>query len=230
MALAFTATATSVPWSLAVTPPAVFNSVSIGAASSDRIVVVCIGVDGDAGDGVVSGVTIDSGGGPVAMTQAVGQDPTSGSFPVFDAGQYIFYKLVTSGTTANISVACSGFPSGLGISVGIITGDAAAAVSATQVVAAAATADPHAITASVPANGVGIVAATVDRAFTPSWTNATGDTNNNEGGGNDHALLMAHGTSSSPSFTGANNFGVGMVMGTFRGGGDTLMPQQVIFM
>jgi hypothetical protein len=76
---------------------------------------VVIAVDGTATNGVVSGVTI----GGSAATQAVKIDPTATV-----KGVYIYYLKVTTGTTANIVVSCSGFPGGIGIAVGAITGSA----------------------------------------------------------------------------------------------------------
>jgi hypothetical protein len=60
-----------------------------------------------------------------------------------------------------------------------------------------------------------VVGVIVDRAITPTWTNATGDANITEPSGNLEAILMAHTTNNSPSFTGANNFSLEMVAATF---------------
>jgi hypothetical protein len=98
----------------------------------------------------------------------------------------------------------------------MITGSATAAVSANNKVTYASSADPHATASTtVPTNGVAVVAAIVDRAVTPSWSNATADVNFHETTGNTVSLLMAHGTANNPSFTGANAFTVGMAMTTF---------------
>jgi hypothetical protein len=206
--LTFTPTATATAWQTSISPPATFSSVSIGTASSDRVVVVVISVDGNATNGVISGVSI---GGSTA-TQAAKLDPT-GTIK----GVYIYYLKVTTGTTANIVISCSGFPSGIGIAVGIITGSATTALGtpATSDQWTTPQADPHSITATVPTNGVGVVAVTVDRAITPVWINATADAHTNEGAGNALDLLMAHTTNNSPSFTGANNFGVLMASAPF---------------
>lgn len=203
-ALTFTATDTAVAWQNSQSA-ATFTNAAIGTASSDRLVVVAIAIDGNA-NGVVSGVTI----GGNAATKAVGVDPTGGA----QGGIYIFHRLVTTGTTASI-VVTTVFSNSIGIGVGIITGSASVAVSATNSAAFATTTDPHSLTTTVPANGVGVAAAVIDRAATASWTNATGIVDTQSTGGNQFNLFMAHGTNNSPSFTGANNFTVGMAMATY---------------
>lgn len=204
--LTYTATAVATAWQTSVSPPATFTAVAIGTASSDRIVVVSITVDGNASNGVISGVTIGGSG----AAKAVGIDPT-----VAGQGVYIYSLLVTSGTTANIVISCSGFPSGIGISVGNIKGSATATVNATNSVGPSTVADPHSLTTVVPANGVGVVAAIIDRAITPSWTNATGDANISEVSAGAMSLQQAHTTNNTPSFTGANNFQLAMVAATW---------------
>lgn len=73
---------------------------SIGTASVDRIVIVCV-YDAFANNQTPHTATIDSGGGPVSMTLA-GSAQQNGS--CCD----IFYLLVTSGTTATIAVSDAG--------------------------------------------------------------------------------------------------------------------------
>jgi len=169
-------------------------------------VAVVITVDGNASNGVISAVTI----GGNSATKAVGIDPGAAG-----QGDYIYYLKVTTGTTANIVISCNGFPGGIGIAVGTITGSATTTFSASNTVGPSAVADPHSLTTTVPSNGIGIVGVIVDRATTPTWTGATGDANITEVGGNAMALLMAHTTNNSPSFTGANNFNLTMVAATF---------------
>jgi hypothetical protein len=207
-ALTFTPTATTVAWSVAPSPPVTFSAVSIGTASSDRIVVAVLAVDGNATNGVISGITI----GGTSATQAAKLDPTATI-----KGIYIYYLKVTSGTTANIVVSCSGFPGGIGLAVGIITGSATTSLgtSATSDQWTSPQSDPHSITATIPTNGVGVVGVTIDRATTPTWTNATGDANTTEPSGNTEAMLMAHTTNNSPSFTGANSFAMVLASAPF---------------
>lgn len=207
--LTFTPTATAVAWQVGPTSPVSFSA-NIGTASADRFVVVVANTDAGSVNGVVTAVTING----VNATLAVGAAPADGVTP----GTYIWYALVTLGSgSQTISVSTVGtFPAGVGIAVGTITGSATATISATNTVAGAATADPHSITAVVPANGVAVIGVATDRLLTPTWTNATGDASTHEVGANAYGLLMAHGTANSPSFTGANNFGVGMAMATFK--------------
>lgn len=207
--LTFTPTATAVAWQVGPTSPTLFTSTNIGTPSADRIVVVVANADASTANGVVTGVVING----VNATLAVGVPPANGTTP----STYIWYALVTAGSSVTIEVDTAGaFPSGVGIAVGTITGSATATISATNTVAGAATADPHSITAVVPANGVAVVGVATDRLITATWTSATGDASTHEVGANGFGLLMAHGTANSPSFTGANGFGVGMAMATFK--------------
>jgi len=77
---------------------ATYSSVSIGTAASDRIVAVVVG--SELNSSTASEVTIDSGGGAVTMTAGTG-----GSFGALQAR--IFYLLVSTGTTATITVKFS---------------------------------------------------------------------------------------------------------------------------
>lgn len=204
--LVFTATDVSQPWqSSSIALPVTFSA-NIGTASSDRRVIVVIAVDGSLTQGVLSAVTING----VNANKDVGIDPNS-------QGIYIYSALVTSGSGAqSIVINGSGaFPNGVGIAVGTITGSATSSLSATNSVGLSNLPDPHSLTTVVPTNGVGIVGVCTDRAFTPVWTNATGDANLTEPNHNTMSLQMAHTTNNSPSFTGANNFGVAMVAATY---------------
>lgn len=186
-----------------------WTGVNIGTASSDRIVVVAVSGEGNAGTSI--SVTI----GGVTATRAIGINLLRNM-----GGTEIWYLPITSGTTATIVVTADGgatFMSEAGIAVGKITGSATATVSAVNTADtwASAVADPHSISAAVPANGVGIISAVIDRNVTATWSGATGDATINQVGGNARALLMAHGISSAPSFTGANNFSTVLTMVTF---------------
>lgn len=204
--LTFTATDVATAWQTGITPPATFTNMAAGSASSDRILVAVIAVEGNALNGIISAVTI---GGVVATKNSFIDSGAAGQ------GVYIYSAPVPTGTTATVIIACTGFPSGIGVALGKITGSATTAFSAQNTVGPSAVADPHSITTTVPANGVGIVGVNVDRALTPSWTNATGDANITEVGGGALALLMAHTANNSPSFTGANGFSLAIVAATY---------------
>jgi hypothetical protein len=72
-----------------------YTTQSIGAAAPDRIVVVCVGTELTAGN--ITGVTIDSGGGAVAMNAS-----TLGATGA--VGARVFWLLVPTGTTATIAI------------------------------------------------------------------------------------------------------------------------------
>lgn len=215
MALVFTSTATSTAWATSVTPPLTFTAMSIGTASADRVVIATIGVDGNATNGVISGVTI----GGVTATKRSFVDANANGF-----GTYIYEAAVPTGTTANVVISCNGFPSGIACALGIITGGAS--FSAQTTAAYAAVADPHGLTTTVPANGVGIFLTLVDRTTTPSYTNATGYANIDHSGNSASDLLAASTTNNSPSFTGANFFGLQKVAATWGVSAPTTIPNK----
>lgn len=95
MAVAITQTAN--PAGAASSPSVTYSAVSIGTASADRIVCVCV-ANGKAA--TISSCTIDSGGGAQTMNGT-----TQGSQGA--VGAKIFYLGVSSGTTADIAVTYS---------------------------------------------------------------------------------------------------------------------------
>lgn len=208
--LTFTKSITTPVWQNAGSPPLTF-AVDIGTASSDRIVVVAVYVDSTNALCAVSGVTAN---GTALTKDANSFDPAASS-----TGLYIFYTApgaVSGSGSQNIVVSQGSFPQGVVVACGIITGSATAARSTSTAVPDGVTADPHSVTAVIPANGVGVVAVLVDRATTPSWTGvSSSDFNVTDPGPNFRAAILAHGTSNTVSFTGANNFETGMLMTTF---------------
>ncbi len=78
---------------------ATYSTVSIGTASTDRIISVVVGAE--FANATPSGVTIDYGSGAVAMTAG-----TTGNFT--DMYARVFYLAVPTGTTATIVVTFSG--------------------------------------------------------------------------------------------------------------------------
>jgi hypothetical protein len=208
--LTFVATDTTQTWQ---TSGASFTfAATIGTASTDRLVVVAISHDAITGNDV-SGVTINT----LAMTKATSSGVSSGVGPASD----IWYRMTPTsdiaGSTASIVVTIGGtnFSSDLVITVGKITGSATATLGPVANVPSASTPDAHAISATIPTNGVAVMLAGIDRNTTISWIGATKDSNINETGGGAVAQSMAHGTSSSVSFTGANNFSNSSAMATF---------------
>src|SRR6266436_2426355 len=208
--LTFTATDTTQTWQ--TNSGTLTFSATIGTASTDRLVVVAISNVAATGNDI-SGVTI----GGFAMTKATSSTVACGGVPASD----IWYRMTPTsdiaGSTASIVVTIGGtnFSNDLVISVGKITGSAAATLGPVANVPSASSPDPHAISAAIPANGVAVMLASIDRNTTVSWSNATKDSNINETGGGAVGQSMAHGTNNSPSFTGANNFGTSSAMATF---------------
>jgi hypothetical protein len=130
--------------------------------------------------------------------------------------QAIYAGVVAAGGTQAVEVTTvNAFPSGVHVMVGTITGSATTAVANTANVPSAASPDPHSITATVPTNGVAVVTMLVDRPFTPVITGATSDGKVNNPGSNACSSAMGHGTASTVSFTGANGFGLGLLMATW---------------
>lgn len=201
------------------------DTVNIGSASADRIVVVCIcGFSNSAPNLTPSSVTLNGS----AMTQAaasIGTDTGGSPF-----GMWIYYLPLATGTTATLAFNAP-FTQGVFVTVGIITGDVNAVVGATAVVTNAQTSDPHAISATVPSGGVAVVTGAIWNVAGPlSWTGASQDLYFFDAGATSFdAFFAAHGTASTASFTGANNQFVQMVMATFGpsgGGSDTLFGRQ----
>ncbi len=194
-----------------------FSNVNIGTATSSRIVVVGA-EDYDAPACPMASVTIGGTSATEATTTTEGR--TS-----------LWYASVSSGTSANIVLTCTGGGSfeNVGIQVGTLTG-AIPTPASTGVFNFAYEPQPQSVTATVPANGVGVIFAAEGEASTstppvPSWTNATGDSysNDTDGDSNPVQIILAHTYvpgSQTPSLSSGNGtsysyIGTTMVMATW---------------
>jgi len=132
-----------------------FSGVSIGAAASDRIVVVCAGATAIR---VMTGVTIDGN----AMTLAVGATNNNLS---------IWYKPWPTGTTAPIVVTIDVVGDHGGIMVGRLVG-CSGAPTATQVFQESVGWDPHTFPSAitVPSGGACVVFGRLHPVLTPAWS------------------------------------------------------------
>lgn len=157
------------------TPPAIqtgianpqsFAAVNIGTASSDRIVVVAVSPNNN---GPVTAVTIAGNNATLAVQ--------SGAADTQDAS--IWYLNVPTGTTATINVTTTtGFPSLIGIVVGILTGSQATPAAPTAARADGFLADPQTTTSALTINtgGIGIVTLCAQTPnATPTWNVGTQD-------------------------------------------------------
>jgi hypothetical protein len=181
---------------------------NIGAATADRVVVLF--VSAYANVSTVAGITIAG----YAVTKAAEIDGTSTSFY-----SGIYYLLVTpamvAGSTALIKTTQNVYD--LNIMVGTITGSASATFSATgNKPHTTFSADPQSVSCAVPTNGVGVVTGLSQLAgwITPSWSGDVGNANIT-GGMTSVNAFVGSGGSSSPSFTGANNATIQLLMVTF---------------
>lgn len=170
---------------------ATFSTVSIGTASSDRIVIVGIVNDSQP----VSSITIAG----VSATQAVAIGHSA-----------LYYLNVTSGTTATIVVTLAGAHNLIGIQVGILTG-ITSAPSASGTHSYDFVVDPQTVTATVPTGGVGVVIVNTGSNASlppiPSWTNAIGDSYSHSEAGNTIQAILAHTLTSgsqTPTLTSSN--------------------------
>lgn len=163
-----TSTFNSAPTSVASTV-ATWTSKSIGTATSDRLVVLCVGSEFTTG--TISSATIDFGSGDTAMTAA--SQGTLGN-----NSARIFYLAVTSGTTATFKVTYGANPS--------TTTTYAAAYAVTGVgsnpifeIGSVTDTDADPITTGVipiPTNGALIaIASFATDASARTWTGATED-------------------------------------------------------
>lgn len=199
-ALTFTPTDVTQPWQIVGNSPFTFNC-NIGTAAADRIIVVNIYVDGAP---TVSDVAIGSvHATPVVFVGNI-------NMWAFAAG-----SVALSGSQNIVVTTVSAFPSGIEIMVGTITGSATATLGSTNSVGYNTSADPHSISATVPTNGVAVVSVLTANAFTPLWTGATEVGHVTEAGASLLDAVLAKGTSSTVSFTGANGLGNLILMATW---------------
>ena len=155
-AIAFAAAASSSANAAAYT----FSAHSIGTASSDRHVVVCVAF-GDTGANSVDFVTV--GGQSCTQIAAI----QNGSFEAF-AGIFITDAPVTSGTTADVIVDLANFANNCGIGTFALTG--LSSITATDT--ATTTTDGSAQSLDINADGVAVGVTSFD-GTSVSWTNMT---------------------------------------------------------
>lgn len=142
-----------------------FSGQSIGAASSDRLVVVCIGYTAA---GTVTTTSLTIGGN--AASQAV-EVTTSGG----DKGSVaIYYLAVPTGTTADVVASLSGSASRCDIEVFTLTG----LTSTTPTTTNSDTASPPSAAVTPAAGGVVIGMAKSVASTSCTWTNLTEDADN----------------------------------------------------
>lgn len=150
------------PTILATPNPNTFSSVNIGTPAADRMVVVAVGVHGN---GPVTSVIV----GATSLTLAA--QSSAGA-----VGASLWYGIVASGSTANITAATSTtFPPEIGIIVGTIN-TATPTPGTTQVLTYGYNNDPQ-VTPSitVPGSGIGIVCGVSETPNTPTFNNWTSD-------------------------------------------------------
>jgi hypothetical protein len=145
-------------------PPASFAAASIGAASSDRIVVAGISWQGTASTNMdITAVTI----GGVTATQVAYNRSSA-------RAHGIWYAAVPTGTTAVVSVTyVNGWVDSLVLNVGTITGSATtSAPGGTGITAGAYPAGSTNVSVTVPANGVTVIDSYADVTAAPvtTWT------------------------------------------------------------
>jgi hypothetical protein len=204
--LTFTPTDVTQAWKNSASSPITFSA-NIGTAATDRIVVVAVYLESSGT--ATTGVTANG----VALTPIV-------SYSMSASMQQSIYASAPgavsgSGVQNVVVTTVNAFPSAIEIMVGTITGSAAATAGPTASVPCAASPDPHVITATVPANGVAVIAMQVDRAFTPVITGATGAGNVRNTASNLTTAAIGYGNTNTVSFTGANGFELGILMATW---------------
>jgi hypothetical protein len=193
-----TATWTDLEQSTSTSNPLTFSGAQIGTADANRIVAVCIFYRGS-NSASISGVNI----GGSAATQVSGAKSSSTSVNCFTD---IWYRAVSTGTTADVEITFSAAPARTAIEVYSIVTTTAAPTSGQNNRADAATAVTKAIT--VPNGGVAIAFSTNNGAtgqtdFT--LTNATEDTSGQFlalGGSSAGTSGTIEGTGASVSVTG----------------------------
>jgi hypothetical protein len=153
--------------------PGTSETVDIGTASSDRVVVLAIGSYG-AADNVNMDITTATIGGNSATLAAAMRD-AGGSFPRL--GTLVFYLNVPSGATASVVIGgyTNGWVEDYTVDVGYFTGSATAShASEVEVPIAIGNQSPASIT--VPTNGVVLCVGRSDRNTsdpTHVWNGAT---------------------------------------------------------
>ena len=196
---------------------ATFSNVSIGTASSNRLVVVGVGNNNGNNNGGIASVMI----GGISATEATTSDPGK------DRAS-LWYATVPTGATTTIVVVCNtGAFELAGILVGDITGASSATPTANGRHPSDSIADPQAIPSSgsitVPKNGIAVVFGNGNSTGTQSisWTgasSASGDWYTHNESGNTQSDVMAHSyKNGSNSFTVAGSIGSGFGYNGFAG-------------
>lgn len=153
-----------------------WGNLSIGTASSDRIVVVSASViNGNTVTPELS-VTIDG----VTMTPVSAVLPGPTAAPNDYAG--MFYLNVPTGTAPDIQfVSPGGFLNGVAIEVGIIKGSTGTPTAVTLPWGSSTLSNPS-LSVTVPSNGKAIAMFAADRPLTNTWSGANSDSYANAGG------------------------------------------------
>ena len=136
------------------------SNINIGTPTSDRIVVV--GIDNAQSQSTTTSVAING----VSATEAVTNPNGKTS---------IWYASMATSTTASVVAHTTVTWPSLGIEVGTLTGVSATPF-ATGVHVQVLSSDPQTVTATVPANGVGVVfggTVPASNPQIPSWADAT---------------------------------------------------------
>lgn len=211
MALVWTKTAN--PAFQASGSPVTFSSVSIGAEAADRIVVVCVHIDGG---GTISGVTVAGG----AADQVINLGTAS-----------IWQRAVSTGTTADIVVTAT-YIENCCITVGKLTGAASTATDTASYNGNAG--DPRTCgPITIPSGGVGVVAFSQSdsTAQTLTWNTGTEDYNTL---GTGRQLAMGYSTTSGDvtfSISGLAFYTISAVAAAWEpsGGGGGGAPGSIVF-
>lgn len=146
-----------------------FSSVNIGDAAPDRLVVVAAHTTvRHNANRFISGATIAGS----AATQVA----TAHTNTTYSADAVLFSRLVTTGTTATITIAMTnGVAAMCIIDVYIITGLRSTTAFSTATNTDTASATGLSASLNIPGNGVMIAAYTVFKDTSTTWTNATED-------------------------------------------------------
>jgi hypothetical protein len=177
-----------------------FSNVPIGTAASNREVIICAYQHNGP---QVTAVTVNS-----TINAAVGANAAAGNHDYS-----IWHANVPSGTTADIVVSAGqSYPAAVGIAVGILsTSQSSPSSEATETYGYAT--DPQVTSSSVtvPTNGVGIVCGVSETPnATPTWN--TGVQDYNIIAGTTDQILLGHlNANGTPSISGYNDAGFGMV-------------------
>ena len=176
-----------------------FDTVAIGTAAANRVVV--ISVFADAVGGAVAGVSVGS----TNLTKDVEDNTGLNGLPWIS----IWSGVVATGTSATVTVTkTSTWPNDVGIFAGALITNTAAH-SATAIFTEAVTTTPS-VSIAIPSGGIALTLLTTDRTVTGSWSNSTQDYHIVDARSFDE--LLAHSTATGtvvPTWTGTNsNYGM----------------------